>query len=220
MKTVWLSLRFLGLAAVLFPLFFLPPLRSLCGGLAAVVAAVALGVTSDGSFRGSEGASESIELGSQKLPRGMIGLTTRTGAGSGSRTAEVETFNYIRNVPLFWAALVAAARVRRGRMVVVGLVGSLALLLLDGLVVASAAGEALANVSSPQPIHLNAGYQVLAVLAVLHTTGGVFVAPVLIGALAGLVLLGEPRPAASAAAGRNQPCPCGSGLKFKRCCGR
>ena len=28
------------------------------------------------------------------------------------------------------------------------------------------------------------------------------------------------KPAYGAAVGRNEPCPCGSGLKFKRCCGR
>src|SRR5262245_4096858 len=219
MKAIWLSFRFLGLAAVLCPLFFLPPLRSLCGGLAAQVAALALSAVSDGSCRGSEGASDSLELGSLKVPRGMIGVTARGPAGP-SRTAEVETFKYIRNVPLFWAALAAAARVRRGRMFLLGLAGSLALLLLDGLVVASAAGEALADVSSPQPIHLNAGYQVLAVLAVLHTTGGIFIAPVFLGALAGIALLGEAPPAPAAGVGRNEPCPCGSGRKFKRCCGR
>lgn len=30
---------------------------------------------------------------------------------------------------------------------------------------------------------------------------------------------GEVRPAAPAKTGRNDPCPCGSGRKFKRCCG-
>ncbi|MCL5745921.1 MAG: SEC-C metal-binding domain-containing protein, partial [Acidobacteria bacterium] len=28
----------------------------------------------------------------------------------------------------------------------------------------------------------------------------------------------QPRAAASAKAGRNDPCPCGSGLKYKKCC--
>ena len=84
MKGVWpraLYLRFLGLAAVLCPLFFLPPLRSLCGGLAAQVAALALSAASDGSCRGSEGASGSLDLGSLKIPRGMIGVTARGPAG-------------------------------------------------------------------------------------------------------------------------------------------
>lgn len=28
----------------------------------------------------------------------------------------------------------------------------------------------------------------------------------------------EPKPLAKAPAGRNEPCPCGSGKKYKRCC--
>lgn len=35
----------------------------------------------------------------------------------------------------------------------------------------------------------------------------------------GLSIGGAPR-GGTRAVGRNQPCPCGSGLKFKRCCGR
>jgi len=30
----------------------------------------------------------------------------------------------------------------------------------------------------------------------------------------------EPDPESSRKVGRNDPCPCGSGVKFKRCCGR
>jgi SEC-C motif-containing protein len=30
----------------------------------------------------------------------------------------------------------------------------------------------------------------------------------------------KPKPAVSAKVGRNEPCPCGSGLKFKKCCGK
>ncbi len=30
----------------------------------------------------------------------------------------------------------------------------------------------------------------------------------------------EPDPTSSHAVGRNDPCPCGSGKKYKRCCGR
>ena len=30
----------------------------------------------------------------------------------------------------------------------------------------------------------------------------------------------QPKPAVSAKVGRNEPCPCGSGLKFKKCCGK
>ena len=54
MKALRLSLRFVALAAVLGPAFFLPPLRSLCGELVAKVAAVALSATSDASLSGSE----------------------------------------------------------------------------------------------------------------------------------------------------------------------
>ena len=30
----------------------------------------------------------------------------------------------------------------------------------------------------------------------------------------------RPAPAAGAAVGRNDPCPCGSGKKYKKCCGK
>lgn len=35
----------------------------------------------------------------------------------------------------------------------------------------------------------------------------------------GVVEVDAPRPSASAAVGRNDPCPCGSGKKYKKCCG-
>jgi SEC-C motif-containing protein len=37
---------------------------------------------------------------------------------------------------------------------------------------------------------------------------------------AGLIALPSPPARSAPAAGRNSPCPCGSGLKYKRCCGR
>jgi SWIM/SEC-C metal-binding protein len=33
-------------------------------------------------------------------------------------------------------------------------------------------------------------------------------------------LLSPPRPASSQKIGRNEPCPCGSNKKYKKCCGR
>lgn len=30
----------------------------------------------------------------------------------------------------------------------------------------------------------------------------------------------KPKPAVSSKVGRNEPCPCGSGLKYKKCCGK
>jgi SWIM/SEC-C metal-binding protein len=33
-------------------------------------------------------------------------------------------------------------------------------------------------------------------------------------------LLNPPRPASSQKVGRNEPCPCGSNKKYKKCCGR
>lgn len=32
-------------------------------------------------------------------------------------------------------------------------------------------------------------------------------------------LLNPPRPVSSSKTGRNEPCPCGSGIKYKNCCG-
>jgi len=34
------------------------------------------------------------------------------------------------------------------------------------------------------------------------------------------VALNPPIPAKSLKVGRNQPCPCGSGKKYKKCCGK
>jgi uncharacterized protein YecA (UPF0149 family) len=34
------------------------------------------------------------------------------------------------------------------------------------------------------------------------------------------LLARQERPQTAAAVGRNDPCPCGSGQKYKRCCGR
>ena len=33
-------------------------------------------------------------------------------------------------------------------------------------------------------------------------------------------MLNPPKPASSSKVGRNEPCPCGSGNKFKKCCGK
>lgn len=32
-------------------------------------------------------------------------------------------------------------------------------------------------------------------------------------------LLNPPQPVSSSKTGRNEPCPCGSGIKYKNCCG-
>jgi len=42
----------------------------------------------------------------------------------------------------------------------------------------------------------------------------------LLAAPPGDVTNGAAEPLRKAPAGRNQPCPCGSGKKFKKCCGR
>ncbi|MBI4516144.1 MAG: SEC-C domain-containing protein [Deltaproteobacteria bacterium] len=81
------------------------------------------------------------------------------------------------------------------------------------------AGEAWQALEDTVPF--NRAYQALAVLGIYHATGGagLFAAPVFVGALAALTL-GKAGPPLSQQPGRNDPCPCGSGLKSKRCCRR
>jgi hypothetical protein len=60
---------------------------------------------------------------------------------------------------------------------------------------------------------------VLHVISALHPTGGMFMLPVFVW---GLALLARPlfaTPGPEGRVGRNQPCPCGSGRKYKMCCG-
>jgi hypothetical protein len=119
--------------------------------------------------------------------------------------------NQIRNVPLFWAIVVAMAGVRGGRMLALLAVGTVALILLDGIITA---GDAWISLDVPP----NGIYPLIAAVNALHNTGGMFVAPTFIGAAAALSLR-APDAAETRHARPNDPCPCGSGAKYKRCCG-
>ena len=49
--------------------------------------------------------------------------------------------------------------------------------------------------------------------------GGFAVAPLFVAAVVIFLALDEEKGGPAPPVGRNQPCPCGSGLKYKRCCG-
>ncbi|HVM98169.1 MAG TPA: SEC-C metal-binding domain-containing protein, partial [Candidatus Acidoferrales bacterium] len=140
-------------------------------------------------------------------------VTAPTTATSGGKWRELETLEHIRNLPLLAAIIVAAAGRRSRRLIGALVLGSLALLLLDGVIVAAEVWQRLAG-----DLPFNRAYQTLAVFSVFHSTGaaGMFAAPVFVGALAALATRADP---AATAPGRNEPCPCGSGRKWKRCCG-
>ena len=87
----------------------------------------------------------------------------------------------------------------------------------------------LAVAAAPEPVEpvmavtravpFTPAYHVLSVFGV-WSLGGLFVAPIFIGAILAFTFLVDPSQAAvGGAVGRNDPCPCGSGLKYKRCCG-
>jgi hypothetical protein len=153
---------------------------------------------------------------------GSIGLAIVPEDGRQPAWAAVDALGHTINVPLFIAIVVAMGTARAGTrlsyqglglcgLVLLGLVG------LDGAVVGFEGwGRWPAGIRPPA----NACYEVLGTLAVLHGTGGVFVAPAFIGAFCAMVLVRPPSHAVRARSRRNDPCPCGSGLKVKRCCGR
>jgi SEC-C motif len=206
-RIFWLSLRFLGLYALLLAVFALTPLRDITGNLVAATTATILQFAS-GHVVTWWPAANGIDL--------SIHVAGPDGTPI-SRWVELETLEHIRNLPLYFAIVLAAAQVRRRRLLVVLAVGALALIVLDGVILAADAWE---NVAEAMPF--NDAYEVLSLFRVYHATGaaGMFGAPVFIGALVALTTLkgeraGTPAPTTK----RNDPCPCGSGVKFKRCCG-
>ncbi len=115
---------------------------------------------------------------------------------------------------MFLAIVLAATGTFRGRLFAVLGFGLLGVILLNGLVAAAHAWATM-----PGAVPFTPAYHVLSVFGV-WSLGGIFVAPVFIGAILALTFLGDPmqQPGGGAVA-RNDPCPCGSGLKYKRCCG-
>ncbi len=206
---LWLSVRFLALSALLLGAFILTPLQRAASGLVAW--------TATGILRACSGAPISW------LPSdGDIEFTVDDDPTNDTETVPLDPVVHVlnitehtRNLPLFLAIVFAAAGGRRSRLAFVLPVGLLVLVLLDGLIVAADGWTDL------QPtVPYNAAYEVLAVLSVFHLTGaGMFAAPVFVGALIALTLQRDVPIPARERPGRNDECFCGSGLKFKRCCG-
>lgn len=139
------------------------------------------------------------------------------------RSAELRAHGdgFVSHNLFLFAALVLAwpGLATRVRLWGLGL-GGAAIFALDVLIVMSIVWKAdRLYLASTHP-ELSTGVLAHAahVVGAPHPTGGFFMLPVF---LFGLTLVAAPGLAPSASApgvGRNQPCPCGSGRKFKRCC--
>ena len=199
--------RFLALYVLLLGALAIPPIEHLAGTLVAATAAVVLNLCLGHSVTSSPSGSDLV-------------FSVATGTAGQTWQVSVEALEHLRNLPLFVAIVLAAGWARRwhprSRLIQVLLIGSLGLIVLDGLIVAAEAWEKL-----PDAVPLTAAYQVLAALAIFHTTGaaGLFAAPVFVGALGVLTLLDGGDRAGGPQPRRNDPCPCGSGRKWKQCCG-
>lgn len=203
----WLSVRFLVLYAVLLGVFMLRPVENLVGGTIGVTAAGVLHLCLDRSVASAVRDDTVVFTVAAMNP----GETWET---------DIATLEHLRNLPLFVAIVLAAAWARnwhsRRRLVQVLLMGCSGLIVLDGLIVAAEVWQKL-----PDSVPLTRAYEVLAALGIFHATGGagLFAAPVFVGALAVLTLRDDPDSLTGAAPRRNDPCPCGSGRKWKQCCG-
>jgi hypothetical protein len=192
----WLSLRFVVWYGVLLAALALPPLHHVAGALVAALSAALLHLCAGQAVHAS-------------IADGRMVLTAPDGGQSTLSVVE-----HVRNLALFAAIVLAAATARDRRMVRILLSGLIGLILLDAAIVAA---EMWQNLEESLP--LNAAYQVLVLFGVYHATGaaGMFAAPVFVGGLAVLVLQRPPDPARPP---RNARCPCGSGRKYRQCCGR
>ena len=201
------SLRFLACYALLLGVLVLPPIEHLAGGIVAAGASLVLNVCLGRSVSSSTAGSDLVFAVIADEPGQTWQIT-------------VEALEHLRNLPLFAAIVLAAGwprrwRPRRRLLQILG-IGAVSLLALDALIVAAEAWERL-----PDAVPLTGAYQVLAALAIFHATGGagLFAAPVFVGALGVLTLRDEGDRVAGTQPRRNDPCPCGSGRKWKQCCG-
>lgn len=181
-STVPLISRFLALYAVLLVAFAMTPIRHTVGTGVAWTAAAVLGACSGISVGWSLDGSEM----SFTVPE-VTDQETGTVADQTRRTLDL--VEHTRNVPLFVAIILVAARVRGRSLLLLLVSGSVALILLDGLIVAADAWRDL------QPeMSLHPAYHLLAVVAVFHLTGaGIFAAPVFLGAVAATTLCRKAR---------------------------
>ena len=201
---LWFSLRFLLLYAVLQAAFAFTPVGGIANRLVGSAAARTLSVCLDRTVEWDVKGND-IQI---KVP-------VQIGTGWKSAVADLRDGWYTRNIPMFIAIVFAATRRFNKRLLTVLGFGVLAIIILDGFVGAAHAWSTISGV-----VPLTPAYHVLSVFGV-WSLGGIFAAPVFVGALLAFTLLGNPLKEFSGGAGpgRNEPCPCGSGLKYKRCCG-
>ncbi len=204
-RVLWFGARFLVLYALLQSAFMFTPLGELANRMVASAAAGTLSVCMD------------VERGVMWEVDGRdirIQVPVRAGAGWKLAVADLREGWYTRTIPMFLAIVLAATHTFRRRLYAVLGFGTLGVILLDGLV-----GAAHAWATMPGAVPFTPAYHVLSVFGV-WSLGGFFMAPIFIGAILAFTFLGDPvQAAAGGPVGRNDPCPCGSGLKYKRCCG-
>ncbi len=201
-RILWFSARFLALYGLLQVAFTFTPVGELANRLVASATAQTLSVCM-GRTVGWDVEGNDI----------VINVPVRVGAGWKMAQANLRRGWYTRNIPMFLAIVLAATRTFGGRLFAVLGFGLLGVIALDGLV-----GAAHAWATMPKAVPFTAAYHVLSVFGV-WSLGGMFVAPIFVGAVLALTFLGHPAKEPTAPVGRNDPCPCGSGLKYKRCCG-
>jgi hypothetical protein len=125
------------------------------------------------------------------------------------------------NLFLFVALVLASPGLpRRKRLGALG-IGLAMIFLLDTLVVMGEIwqGDRSSFPGTRPDVWSGPFAHVLHVISALHPTGGMFMLPVFVW---GLALLARPlfvTPNPEGRVGRNEPCPCGSGRKYKKCCG-
>ncbi|MFQ5515092.1 MAG: YecA family protein [Myxococcota bacterium] len=203
MRALLFSLRFLVLYAILQGAFAYTPLGLVS---AHIVASIGAPVLQLGSGKAVSWAIEERKI--------LIRARFRNESGWKQATARLGVNWYTRSIPLFLALWLASLPPFTRRSLAFAGVGTLLMTILEGLIVAS---HAWAGMHGALPY--NAFGYLLSVIGV-WTLGGFSVAPLFVAALLVLRLAGSSRAGPEPARGRNAPCPCGSGLKYKRCCGR
>jgi hypothetical protein len=145
-----------------------------------------------------------------------------TGPGTGIFQIAGRNSGYVsHNLFLFVARVLASPGVpRRRRFEALG-IGLAMIFLLDTLVVMGDIwqGDRSSFPGTRPEVWSGPFAHVLHVISALHPTGGIFMLPVFVW---GLALLARPlfvTPSPEGRVGRNEPCPCGSGRKHKKCCG-
>jgi len=190
------SLRFLLIWAVLAPLFALTPAREVAERSMLRVASGVLSVGIGSRVRPTEHQGEpALQLGRQRV------------RVVGEESLHVQS----RNIPVVLAILLAAAPGWSLRWAGIAGATLLGVLVLDGWIIAGTVWPGWPRGEGPL-------YHVLGILAQLKF-GGWSMAPVFLVALALWVAPMRAGIPIEGKLGRNERCPCGSGLKYKRCCG-